>query len=46
MEAAIDIGFANSGPEIQAYWQSIPCEGERPRPEEWLAFASLQMYCL
>ena len=34
IQFAIDEGMKNSNPQIQAYWNSIPCRGNKPTPEE------------
>lgn len=35
---AIDAAMANPDPSIQALWQSMPRSGEKPTPEEFIAF--------
>ena len=38
IQKAIDIGMANPDPKIKAFWNSIPRSGERPTPEEVIAY--------
>lgn len=33
-------GLVSSDPKVKAYWQSIPCEGEVPTPEEFIAYTA------
>lgn len=39
IEARIEKGWNNSDSEKRGQWRKIPCEGERPTPEEWLKYA-------
>lgn len=40
MTEAMMAGWNDPDPKVQAMWQQIPCEGERPTPEELIAWAS------
>ena len=40
MEVAIRNGLASDNPQSKAYWQSIPCEGAIPTPEEFILFSA------
>lgn len=33
-------GLVSDDPKQKAYWQSIPCEGEVPTPEEFIAYTA------
>ena len=33
-------GLVSSDPKVKAYWQSIPCEGDVPTPEEFIAYTA------
>lgn len=33
-------GLVSEDPKIKAFWQSIPCEGEIPTPEELIAYTA------
>ena len=33
-------GLVSTDPKVKAYWQSIPCEGEVPTPEEFIAYTA------
>lgn len=39
IEARIEKGWNNPDSEKRVQWRKIPCEGERPTPEEWLKYA-------
>lgn len=34
IRAAIAMGWKDSNPAARAFWQSFPCEGSEPTPEE------------
>ncbi len=36
-------GLCSDDPKIKAYWQSIPCEGDVPTPEEFIAFSAKEV---
>lgn len=38
IQKAIDVGFSNPDPEVQAIWKEMNIKGERPTPEEVLAY--------
>lgn len=38
MQKAIDEGFSNPDPDVQAEWAKIPCKGSRPTPEELIVY--------
>ena len=38
MQEAIDSGFNNPDPEIQAKWKEIPYKGARPTPEDVIMY--------
>lgn len=38
IQKAIDAGFANPDPAVQEEWKKIKFKGERPTPEEVLAY--------
>ena len=40
MKIAMINGLCSDDPKIKAYWQSIPCEGDVPTPEEFIAFTA------
>lgn len=42
IDEAMRIGMQSSDPAVQAKWKEIPCEGERPTPEELLVFIAEQ----
>jgi len=33
-------GLVSDDPRQKAYWQSIPCEGDVPTPEEFIAYTA------
>lgn len=37
---AMDAAMANPDPAIQTMWRTIPCAGEKPTPEEFIAFVA------
>ena len=39
MKIAILNGLNSNNPQSKAYWQSIPCEGKVPTPEEFILFS-------
>lgn len=42
MQEALQAGFRNPDPAIQAAWRQIPMKGNSPRPEEFIAWARVQ----
>ena len=40
MKIAMINGLCSKEPKVKAYWQSIPCEGEVPTPEEFIAYTA------
>lgn len=40
MKIAMLNGLCSEDPKIKAYWQSIPCEGDVPTPEEFIAYTA------
>ncbi len=42
IQAAIDQGMANPDPAVRAYWNAVPHRGEKPTPEEAVAYFSAQ----
>lgn len=40
IEAALNHAKSNPDPQIQAFWASIPCKGDKPTPEEVIAYAA------
>lgn len=38
IQKAIDAGFDNTDPDVQAEWRKVNFKGERPTPEEVLAY--------
>lgn len=38
IELAIDEGIKSPEPKAQLFWRTIPCEGDKPRPEEVIAY--------
>ena len=43
MKIAMINGLCSDDPKIKAYWQSIPCEGDVPTPEEFIAFTAKEV---
>ncbi len=43
MQAAIDIGFGNPDPAVQAAWQTIPYHDTRPTPEEVILYLAKEL---
>lgn len=43
LQKAINEAYENPDPEIRKEWLRIPCEGERPTPEEFIYFVMEQM---
>lgn len=43
IQKAIDAGFDNPDPLVQAEWKKISIRGERPMPEEVLAYMVEQL---
>lgn len=37
MQLAMLNGLCSTDPQVKMYWNSIPCEGEAPTPEELIA---------
>ncbi|MCL2343442.1 MAG: hypothetical protein FWC62_06055 [Firmicutes bacterium] len=42
IELAIELGMKSSDPAARAYWVKIPKRGERPTPEEAIAYMAEQ----
>lgn len=40
MKVAMLNGLCSTDPKIKSYWESIPCEGNIPTPEEFIAFTA------
>lgn len=40
MQKAMFVGLCSQDPVVQAYWRSIPCEGDLPTPEELILFTA------
>lgn len=40
MKIAMINGLVSEDPKTKAYWQSIPCEGDIPTPEELIAYVA------
>jgi hypothetical protein len=40
IKVAMINGLVSTDPKVKAYWQSIPCEGEVPTPEEFIAYTA------
>lgn len=38
MQEAIDIGFNDPDPEVQAKWREIPRKGDKPTPEDVIMY--------
>lgn len=38
IELAIAEARSNPAPEMQAFWKSVPCEGEYPTPEKVIIY--------
>ena len=38
IQKAIDAGFDSTDPDVQAEWRKVKFKGERPTPEEVLAY--------
>lgn len=43
MTEAMMAGWNNPDPKVQAVWKQIPCDGERPTPEELIVWAKRQV---
>lgn len=43
MIEAMMTGWNDPDPKVQALWKQIPCEGERPTPEELIVWAKRQI---
>ncbi len=41
IQEAIDAGFDNPDPAVQAAWRMIPMKGPRPTPEEVITYCAL-----
>ncbi|MFR1088058.1 MAG: sporulation initiation factor Spo0A C-terminal domain-containing protein [Mediterraneibacter gnavus] len=39
IQKAIDAGFDNPDPKVQAKWRKVKMQGERPTPEEVINYA-------
>ena len=35
---AMEAGLSNPDAAVQALWREIPCKGDKPTPEEFIAF--------
>lgn len=40
MKIAMINGLCSEDPVQKAYWKSIPCEGDNPTPEEFIAYTA------
>lgn len=40
MKIAMINGLVSKDPKIKSYWQSIPCEGDVPTPEEFIVYTT------
>lgn len=38
IQKAIDVGFDSTDPDVQAEWRKVNLKGERPTPEEVIAY--------
>jgi hypothetical protein len=43
MKAAMMAGWNNPDPKVRELWNSIPCEGEMPIPEELIIWTAIQV---
>ena len=43
IQEAIDTGFDNPDPEVQAAWSRVPFSGERPTLEDLIAYCLARM---
>ena len=43
MQVAIDAGFDNPDPKVQATWKDIPFKGDRPTPEDVITYCALRV---
>ncbi|MDD3250950.1 MAG: sporulation initiation factor Spo0A C-terminal domain-containing protein [Lachnospiraceae bacterium] len=43
IQEAIDAGFDNPDPAVQAAWSQIPFSGSRPTPEEVISYYALRV---
>ena len=43
IQEAIDVGFDNPDPAVQAAWSQIPFSGSRPTPEEVISYCALRV---
>lgn len=43
IQKAIDVGFDNPDPKVQAEWKKMSIRGERPTPEEVLVYMVKQL---
>ena len=43
MTLAIESGYNNPDPTVQAYWRSTPFSGRKPSPEEFLLWCANQL---
>ncbi|MBO6267422.1 MAG: hypothetical protein J6M06_04235 [Synergistaceae bacterium] len=43
IEAAIDEAMHSTDPEVMERWKHIPFEGEKPTPEEFIAYAAKEV---
>lgn len=43
MQEALQAGFRNPDPAIQAAWRQVPMKGNSPRPEEFIAWAGCKV---
>lgn len=43
IQKAIDAGFDNPDPDVQAEWKKMNIKGERPTPEEVLEYLVVQL---
>ena len=43
MSIAIESGYNNPDPAVQAYWRSTPLHSRKPSPEEFLVWCAAQV---
>ncbi|MCM1132952.1 MAG: sporulation initiation factor Spo0A C-terminal domain-containing protein [Ruminococcus flavefaciens] len=43
IQLAIDEAMNNPDPEIRRNWENIPCKGDKPSPEEVIAYISSEV---
>ena len=43
IQKTIDEAMKSDDPKIQAYWNNMPCKGEKPTPEEVVMYIAKQV---